>query len=189
MGKIIKHFFELVWGIILLLYSIFIEVPFMWIKKGKDRGFWIVFTIYILALITDIVTTMMVGEAKSVLETNPLYNFLGLGFFPIILLNGAITWLLWWLYSRPNSSPTARFFLIMAMLMIISVRIYAVHNAMVYINESITTQEAQVMVEQNPTLKLETTKQVVYLAYPPFIFALIGFIFWRLDHNARRKDN
>ena len=154
----------------------------------KDKGFKIVFLVYILALIADIATTFMVGEAKSVLEANPLYNFLGLGFFPIILLNILIAWLIWWIYTREKSSPTSRFYFIMIMLLIISMRLIAIPYAVERINNPITIEQAEQLIIENPTAKIETMKTVVYTSYPPFIFAIIGFLFWKLDHKVEKKS-
>ena len=69
--------------------------------------------------------------------------------------------------------------------MIICVRIYALQNAMVYIENPITIEQAVQIA--TPEAKLETMKQVAYLAYPPFIFAIVGFLFWKLDHKLERR--
>lgn len=58
-------------------------------------------------------------------------------------------------------------------------------NAMVYINEPVTMEQAVQIA--TPEAKMETMKTVVYTAYPPFIFAIIGFLVWRLDHGTTRK--
>jgi len=155
--------------------------------KFKNVGFWIVFTVYILALLADIATTLGVGEAKHALETNPLYNFLGLGFFPIILLNGLVAWFIYWIYTRTKSTPTSRFYFMMIMLLIISMRIIAIPNAIERINNPITLEQAQQYVTENPTAKIETVKYVAATAYPPIILAIIGFLFWRLDHKLEKK--
>ena len=153
--------------------------------KNNNVGFWIIFSIYLLGLIADITTTMLV-KARSILETNMLYNLFGLGFIPIIALNIFIAWLLWWAYTRKNSSPGVRFMLILSMLMIITVRIYAVQNAMYFIENPITIEQAIQIA--TPEAKMETTKQVASIAYPPIFFSLIGFFFWKLDHNIKRRN-
>ena len=155
--------------------------------KFKNVGFWIVFTFYMLALLADIATTLGVGEAKHALETNPLYNFLGLGFFPIILLNGLVAWFIYYIYTRKKSTPTSRFYFIMIMLLIISRRLMAVQNAWHYIQNPINLEEAQQYVTENPTAKIETMKHIVTSSYPPMIFAFIGFLFWKLDHKLEKK--
>jgi hypothetical protein len=127
----------------------------------------------------------MIGEAKSVLEVNPAYRYIG--FTGIILLNLAVAWLLWWLYSRPHSTPAARFMLIIAMLMIISFRIYAIPLAYYNIENQITAEQAEVIVAENPEMKLETLKRGVTIAYPPFILGIAAFLFWRLDHKVKKK--
>jgi len=151
----------------------------------RKLGFWIVFSIYLLAFAADFTTTFMVGETKSVLESNPMYDLFGMGFTFILLLNGATIWMVWWMYSRPNSSPTTRFFYIMFMLLIIAVRIYAVHNAVGYIQNPVTMEQAIQIA--TPEAKLETTKQVAVIVYPPLILAIIGFLFWKLDHKIERR--
>ena len=153
------------------------------LRRPKNLGFLIVFSVYIIALLTDIISTMMVKH-KEVLETNTAYQYIG--FTGIIILNILVAWLLWWCYSRPRTSPAARFYLIMCALMIISVRIYALQNAMVFIENPVTIEQAVQIA--TPEAKLETMKQVVYLAYPPFIFSIIGFIFWKLDHKLERRE-
>ena len=149
----------------------------------RNRGFLIVFSIYIIALLTDIISTMMVKN-KEILETNAAYQYIG--FTGIIILNIFVAWMFWWGYTRPYSSPSSRFYLIMCALMIISVRIYALQNAMVFIENPVTIEQAVQIA--TPEAKLETMKQVAYLAYPPFIFSIIGFIFWKLDHKLERRE-
>ena len=151
----------------------------------RKLGFWIVYIIYILLFLADLISTLYLKEIGRVLESNMAYKYIG--FTGIILLNGAIIWLLWWIYSRSKTTPTARFFLIMSMLMIISVRIYAIQNAWYYISNPITLQLAKAIA--TPEAMAETTRQVVYLAYPPFILSVIGFLFWKLDHKIQKKGD
>lgn len=125
-------------------------------------------------------------DARSVLETNMLYNLWGLGFTPIIILNIFIALLLWWSYSRPDSSPGVRYMLILSMLMIITVRIYAVQNAWYFIQNPVTIEQAVAIA--TPAAKMETTRQVASIAYPPIIFSLIGYFFWKIDHKIKRSD-
>ena len=150
-----------------------------------DNGFKTLYVLYIIGLLADITTTYMV-KARSILETNMLYDLWGLGFTPIIVLNIFIALLLWWSYSRPNATPAVRFMLILSMLMIITVRIYAVQNAIYFIQNPVTISQAVAIA--TPAAKMETTKQVASIAYPPIIFSLIGYFFWKIDHKIKRSD-
>lgn len=149
----------------------------------KTPGFKLVYIIYILLLLADITTTFMVNN-KEVLETNIIYKYVG--FTGIIILNCVVAWLLWWLYSRPSATPAARFILIMSMLMIMAARIYAIQNAWFFIQNPVTYQQAVSIA--TPQAMKETMKQVSVVAYPPFIMGIIGYFFWRMDHNASRRE-
>ena len=53
----------------------------------KDKGFKVLFVLYILFFIGDLVTTLLV-ENKEILETNPIYD--KVGFTGIIVINLAL---------------------------------------------------------------------------------------------------
>jgi len=148
----------------------------------KNKGFYALFFIYILFLLGDIITTLFVKH-KEVLEANIIYKYIG--FTGIIVLNCAVAWLLWWLYSRPSAPPAVRFTLMMSMLMIIAARAYAIPNAWYFILNPVTYQQATLIA--TPQAMKETVKQMSVVAYPPFIMGIIGYIFWRIDHDVRRK--
>jgi len=152
-------------------------------KSSKKIGFWIIWICYIVMFIADLVSTLYLGEIGRILETNMIYKYVG--FTGITLLNLGIIWLFWWVYSRSKTTPTARFYLIMCMLMIISIRIFALQSVHSYVENPVTVEEAIQIA--TPEAKLETTKQIAYMAYPPFIFSIIGFLFWRLDHICNKK--
>ena len=151
---------------------------------ARKIGFLIVWTVYILMFLADLISTLSLGQIGRVLESNIAYKYIG--FTGIIILNFGIIWLLWWVYSRPNTTPSARFYFIMLMLMVISIRVYALGNAVDYINNPVTLEQAVQIA--TPEAKMETAKQVVSIAYPPIIFAVIGFLFWKLDHKLERRD-
>jgi len=149
----------------------------------KNLGFKILFVIYLLFVVADIGTTLSV-EHNEILEANLIYDYVG--FTGIIIVNCAIALSLWWLYSRRNSTPGSRYILIMAMLMIIAMRIYALQNAIFYIQNPITYEQAISIA--TPAVMMETTKQIARVGYPPFILGVFGYIFWRIDHHVRRKE-
>jgi len=148
----------------------------------KDKGFKLLFIIYILFFLGDIVTTLLVKN-KEILEVNPSYGYIG--FTGIICLNCAVIWLLWWLYSRRNATPAVRYTLIMSMLMIIAARAYAIPNAWYFIMNPVTYAQAASIA--TPQAMEETVKQMSVIAYPPFIMGIIGYIFWRIDHNVGKR--
>jgi len=150
--------------------------------KEKKVGFWIVYIVYIIALFLDIITTFLVKH-KEILEANMAYKYIG--FTGIIILNILVIWLLHFLYCTSKSTPTNRFYLIMIMLLIVAMRIYALQNASYYISNPITIEEAVIIA--TPEAKMESMQTMAASVYPPMIFAIIGFLFWKLDHRLEKK--
>ncbi len=148
----------------------------------KDKGFKLLYIIYIILFLADVGTTLFVKH-KEVLEANIIYKYVG--FTGIIILNCVVIWLLWWIYSRRNATPAVRYTLIMAMLMIIAARLYAIPNAWYFILNPVSYQQAVSIA--TPQATRETVKQMAVVSYPPFIMGIIGYIFWRIDHNVKRK--
>ena len=149
----------------------------------KNKGFWIVFIAYILLFIADFVTTLSLGEVSTILESNPVFRYIG---FPgIIILNLGIIWLLGWLYTRHSSTPNSRFLIFNLMGMIIIARIFAIKNALYWLNNPITIEKAQILATE--TAKTQSLMIMFFLGFLPYIYALIVWFFFTLDHYIEKK--
>jgi len=152
-------------------------------KRPKMLGFWIVFITYVLLFITDVTTTLALGDITKYLETNPLYKYTG--FTGIIILNLGIIWCLYWFYTK-RSNPDTRFMFFNIMGMVILARIYAIRNALYWLKNPITLQQAQVIATE--AAKTQTQTEMAVFAFIPYFYCIIVYIFWRLDHHAVSKD-
>lgn len=147
----------------------------------RNKGFWTLFGIYIALFIADLVTTLQVPHFQ-VLETNPLKKI-----WLICLINIIFILFLGWMYAtRPTTSPFTRFVLINMMLATIFARIYAIRNALHWINNPVSYEVA---VESATTANIIATQtQMSIFSILPAFFTLIVYFFFKLDHFICRKD-
>lgn len=149
----------------------------------KGKGFIILLIIYILAFIGDIVTTAMNGELVKHLEINPIYNLTGTLWSPI-LLNIFIIGIIYWIYRKQRTTPALRFLLINSMVITILIRIYAIQNAIYWIRNPITPEQAAAYV--TPAMITASLLDLAWLTYLPLFLSIISFFFWKLDHEVKR---
>jgi len=151
--------------------------------RQKKVGFYIVFVIYIIFLIIDIVTTIYLGSVGRVLEANPLYKYIG--FTGIIALNLILGYGLIYLYSK---NPFWRFFTMAIMNTVILARCYAIQNAWYAITHPITLEKAIEVSQMVVPIKTAVVVELAAISYVPLIFCLITYGIWRIDNICQKKD-
>lgn len=151
-----------------------------------NKGFLILFVLYAVFLILDIVTTLINSHLLPYIEVNPLYQMVGT-LWPAILLNFVIAALLVYLYTARKSLPFHRYLIITIMVVTILVRIVAVHNALTWTQTEMSLED----VKKNYTdeVRAKATQQYMFITYLPLILCVLPYLFWRLDHNVQRKDS
>ena len=150
--------------------------------RQKKVGFYIVFVIYIIFLIIDIVTTIYLGSVGRVLEANPLYKYIG--FSGIIALNLIIGYCFIYLYT---TKPFWRFFTMAIMNTVILARCYAIQNAWYAITHPITLEKAIEVSQMVVPIKTAAITEMAIVSYVPLIFCLITYGIWRIDNTCKKK--
>jgi len=147
----------------------------------KNKGFKVLFGIYIFMVLADIVSTLIMGELAQHLEANPLIRLMG-GFLPIILINIGLIFFYRWVYLR--GSVNARFNVMFVMTAIILIRIIAVKtNIGIYMNPP--SYEQAIAITQ--AVKNETMRNLALVNVFPFFNAMITWFFFQKDHNVEVK--
>ena len=148
----------------------------------KDKGFKILLILFILLFIGDMVTTLMLAPFLEYLELNPVYPYIGIT--GIVFLNIILVWCLWYLYKK--CSVGQRFGIINFMVSLCGLRCLAMYNASTWIRNTPTIE----YLENNITDSVKAEASYVYLLIYsiPLVVSILTYIFWRLDHEVRRKD-
>lgn len=151
----------------------------------KSKGFIILFAIYVLMLILDVVSTLKNAALLPHIEVNPIYQAVGT-LWPVLLLNIIITILIYYAYTHKKTTPSSRYLIHTFMILTIFLRIIAVHNAIEWHHTTMSIEE----VEQKYTSEVRAvaTKQFALITYVPLLMMVLPFLFWRLDHYVVRKD-
>ncbi len=148
----------------------------------KNKGFKILFGIYIFMFLADLATTLMNWGLLEYLEANPLFKWGGLPL--LIFINIAYAGLLWWLYNKKKYNSTARFFVMMVMMGVIITRVFVCINNWLIAQNPPTLAEAQAL-----TTAVKT--QMYMIAVTPMAFGMVqGFVAWlffRMDHKVEQK--
>ena len=148
----------------------------------KDKGFKILFGIYLLTFAADLFSTLIMGEKLQYLESNPLYIKFG-GLAPIILLNIAVAGLYYWIYKK--GSINARFVVVFSVVAIIMTRLIAIRgNISVYQNPP-TLQQAMAVTQ---AMKTEAVKKLAAVNIFPFFNGLVAWLFFKWDHIIMGKN-
>lgn len=151
----------------------------------KNKAFWVTFSFYFLLFLADVFFTFRTGELAQHLEANPLF-LITKSFVPIIILNFIILFLFYWTYQRNKTSHTMRFVIINQMVAIIGLRLVAIRNAIHWIKNPITVEQA---VEVYTTaVKSSYILELAWIVYLPLIISFVSFFIWQFDHIIFRKD-
>lgn len=147
----------------------------------KNKGINILFIIYLVMLLADLISTLIMGELVQHLESNPLYKYGGLSL--IIILN--IVFMLFFYYIYKRGTLNARFLVLFCMAAVITTRIIAVtNNIAIYMNPP-TLEQAMAVTQ---AVKTEAFIRLALVNIFPFFNGIIAWLFFREDHIIRRKD-
>ena len=142
----------------------------------KNKGFKILFIIYILFFLGDLISTIINGELIQYLEANLLFKYGGLPL--IVIINIGIMFFLYKWYNKTNNN-TSRFIIHYLMVAIIITRIIAIYfNIDSYLNPP-TIEAAKAVTEQ---AKDQTIMLLTALNILPYFNALITWLFFQMDH-------
>jgi glucan phosphoethanolaminetransferase (alkaline phosphatase superfamily) len=149
----------------------------------KDKGFKILFGIFALMFLLDLISTLVLGkELIQYLESNPLYPYGGL--LLITGINIVFMGLYWWMYHK-TSNPSLRFVIMFGMIAVIITRVIVVwNNYQVYLNPPTIQQAMQV----TTAMKMEVVKKNVSLNFLPFFNAILTWFFFKMDHFIYKED-
>lgn len=152
----------------------------------KDKGFKILFVIYLIALVIDLISTIINWDLIKYLESNPLFKFGGL---PLIIVANIIIAVLWLYWYSNTKNVNMRFIIIFILIAVIMTRAivitnnFQIHQDYVENREEVMEAAKQVTDEQ----KTQTIKKAVGLNLLPFLNGVLAWVFFSLDHKIKRK--
>lgn len=147
----------------------------------KEKGFKIVFVVYIVMFLVDLISTICVGDLVQYLEANPLFKYGGL---PLIcVVNIIIMYVIWRWYTRSNKADTRYIMIYMMVAIIITRIIVVISNFQICMNPP-TLEQAMSITDAD---KLAVLKQIYMLNILPYLNAIITFIFFKKDHTILIK--
>jgi hypothetical protein len=151
----------------------------------KNKGFKIIFVIYILLAFIDLFSTLINYDLVKYLEANPLYQYGGLPL--IILINICTILFYWWIYNSTNSI-VLRYIIIFSLVALSITRVSVIwQNFQVYFDyvaqpEVVMAAAKQVTDKQ----KKEYLFKYLFANIAPFFNGVIAFILFKLDHKVNR---
>lgn len=146
----------------------------------QDKSFKILFVVYLVTLVVDLITTLRLGELVQHLEANPLFEFGGLPL--IILINLVVAVMYWFIYKK--GSIDARFMAIFCLVAIIATRIIAIRTNILVGNNPPTLEQAMAVTQ---AVKTATIRNLVWVNIIPMFNGIIAYIFFSRDHNISRR--
>ncbi len=153
-----------------------------WLPFKKDYGFHVLFIIYLIALVADLVSTIRLGELVRHLEANPLFGFMNGGLPLIIILNLVIAGVYYTIYRK--GSVNARFYVCFCLIAVITTRLIAISNNMAVAANPPTLEQAMSVTQ---AMKTETVKKLVLVNVLPFFNGIFAWIFFSKDHKVEKK--
>lgn len=151
----------------------------------KDKGFKIIFIVYIILVGLDLISTLINYELVKYLEANPLYQYGGLPL--IILINIGIIFFYWWLYKSTNNI-VLRYIIIFSLVAISITRMSVIYqNFQTYFDyvahpDFVMAAAKQVTDKQNR----EYLFKYLFANIAPFFNGVIAFILFKLDHKVSK---
>jgi len=165
----------------------------------KNKGFIILFAVNILLVIADFVSTLLNGDLVQYLESNPLYKYGGL--LLIFIVNILLYGFFYIVYNSKRPNITSRFFIIFAMSMFMVLRIFTIY-ANLHVAYGVPQEIAEhnnISIEQAKQIQLahamtttdeqrwNYTQQIVMPYIIPYIFVIIAWYIFKIDHNIEVK--
>ena len=155
-------------------------MPPDYVQMMKDKGFKILFVIYLAAFAGDVASTISGGLYKY-LEANILFKWGGI--WLIILFNLVFMAVWWYLYAK--GSISTRFIVSFSLVAIIMIRVIAITNNIAIARNPPTIEQAMAVTQ---AMKTETIVRLAAVNIFPFFNGIIAWIFFRPDHSISRKD-
>ena len=147
----------------------------------KNKAIKYLLAIFFILFIGDLWTTLSVGTALiHYLEANPVYRYIGIP--GIAILNLLAIWFFYWTYNR--NTPVQRYILCNALVAISVIRVFVIIN-----NYRIAKNPPAIEIAQavTPAMKQAAMIKVIAPVFIPFLIGIVAFLFWRLDHDIKRK--
>jgi len=141
----------------------------------------IILGIYLVLLCLDVITTVINGPLVRLLETNPLYKYLGVA--GIVVLNLGLLVTFYYLYQLSSETWRFTFLLILTVLCIVR-GIACWNNYMVYLSPPTLAQAAAV----TSAMKVAAVKRFAWSGILMYVPGIIAYNLFRLDHKISIKD-
>jgi len=155
------------------------------IKKASDnnKAFTILFALNIILFIADFTTTFLNKDILPNLELNPLYKISGSLLLPF-LFNFLWFALIWHCYIRNASKPWHRFSFINVLVLVGTIRIYAIKNALSWLFRADRVQAAgQVSSEAYSVAQYN----LLLLTLVPVVYCMLIYWVWERDHFVWKR--
>lgn len=147
---------------------------------ANDKGFWIVFIIYVVMFLVDLFSTLLNWGLIDELEANPLYGFGGL---PLIIFVNLLMFMFFiWIYKKDVSN---RFMCMYVMTMIILIRIIVIRgNISVFLNPP----TAQEIILYAAVAKKAAVRNLFNISVLPWLVGAFTWLFFKMDHIIEKKN-
>ena len=157
-----------------------------------NKGFWYVWSLYVVMFLLDLGSTLRVGYFATLLEANPLFK-IG-GFWLIGFVNLLLMLFFVWAYVRVKSNPTGRFVVVAVMVIISLVRVWCVWQAL-HAYDVIESVPVEDLPQFEDNIRAEVTDSVKWQAALALggvsallgVLVLLPFFFWNIDHVVKKK--
>jgi len=144
-------------------------------KIIQDKAFKILFVVYLVTLVVDLITTLRLGELVQHLEANPLFGYGGLPL--IIIINIVVAVAYWFIYKK--GSVDARFMAVFALVAIIMTRLIAIRGNIMVGNNPPTMEQVMAVTQ---AVKTATIRKLVWVNVFPLLNGIIAYIIFSKDH-------
>ena len=151
-----------------------------------NKGFKILFYIYLGALVVDLFSTVINWGLIRYLESNPLYSTGGLPL--IIIINLIIAGFYWYSYNS-TTNLSLRYIIIFSLVAVIITRTLIITSNIStfidYRSNPVVILEAAKQV--TPAQKVQYIKKFALLNILPFFNAVFTWLFFKIDHKVKIK--
>ena len=152
--------------------------------KMDGKAPWVILIGFTLFFVLDLGSSLMAKEYLQFLETNPLYQYVGL--WGIILANGVAIYVL--LKAFENGSVFTRYLVCSTFVYLSAIRAMVVKSNFTVVQ---SIKAGEITIEAASQLS-EAAKQYSYLLLVisillPILFSLVVYLLYALDHKIERK--
>jgi hypothetical protein len=148
---------------------------------NKSKGLIITLVLFIVMLVFDLISTLIMGDLIKYLEANPIYSKIGLA--GIFLINLFIVLGVYYFYMISNN-PLYRFISLNFLVTILITRIIIViNNIQIYLS----SPTVEMAMSVTPEMKAATITKFFFVATIPYIIGTITYLLFQIDHNIEIK--